>query len=405
MRRPPPRFPLLGVSARFVVGGLALMAVAVVEVLSTRDRSSGPWFSLGFWAVIGGLLLPLAYDWIRGRTEGEDRALMARDLADMLDLGAPLDEALDALGADLGSRKGTQYSRPLMALPFLADQLRAGTAFSEALARSRWYPPHWVQLVAVGERLENLPRVLRGLAQAEPQRPAGFQWTLLYLGVVIFTVAVVGHFLTTYILPTFRALMAGLHIPAALDLPHRAFFGMLELGVVGAGVLLLIPATRRLLVQVGATAVGFRPVLRLRQQAESASTLAAALELGLSEAEAFDLAARTAELPEYRRVFARAARGAGATLAAELAREPRLFAPPLVWLARQGERFGNLPEALLAGADALRDEADGRATRALRLAEVVAVACVGLLVFLLVLATMLPLAQLLGTLLEEVYLP
>lgn len=404
MRRPPPRFPLLGRAVLVFLLGLTLMGAAIAEAL-VLDRSSGPLFPLGFWSCLGAVVLPLAYDWLRGRTEAEDRALVARDLADMLDLGAPLDEALDALGADLGSRNGTKFSRPLMALPFLAERLRAGASFSGALTESRCYPPHWIQLVGLGERLEALPRVLRGLAQAEPQRPAGFQWTMLYLALVVFMISAVGHFLTTYIQPTFRSLLEAMVAPTPLDLPHRGFFALMELAVVGPGVLFLIPATRRILVQLGATAVGLRPVLRMRQQAESAATLGAALELGLSETEAFDLAARTAELPEYRHVFLKAARGAGGTLAAELAREPRLFAPPLVWLARQGERFGNLPEALLAGSESLREEAENLATRALRLGEAVAVATVGLVVFLMVLATMLPLAQILRNLLEEVYLP
>lgn len=388
----------------FFLLGLTLMGLAITQDV-LLERSSGPLFPLGFWSCLAALVLPLAYDWLRGRTEAEDRALMARDLADMLDLGAPLDEALDALGADLASRNGTKFSRPLMALPFLADRLRAGTALSVALTESRCYPPHWIQLVGLGERLETLPRVLRGLAQAEPQRPAGFQWTMLYLALVVFMISGVGHFLTTYIQPTFRMLLEGMASPVPLDLPRRSFFALAELVVFGLGILFLIPATRRILVQLGATALGLRPVLRLRQQAESAATLGAALELGLSEAEAFDLAARTAELPEYQRAFLRSARGAGGSMAAELAREPRLFAPPLLWLARQGERFGNLPEALLAASESLRDEAENLATRALRLGETVAVATVGLVVFLMILATMLPIAQILRTLLEEVYLP
>lgn len=404
MRRPPPRFPLLGVAARLLLLGIGLMALAVAEAVMT-GASSGPWFAFGFWTALAGFLAPFTYDWLRGRTEAEDRALLARDLADMLDLGAPLDEALEALGADLGSRTGTKYSRALRALPFLADRLRAGTPLSDALVESRCFPPHWPQLVGLGERLGTLPRVLRGLAQAEPERPAGFQWTLFYLGFVVFMVAAIGNFLTVYILPTFRQIMVGMGLKAPYDLPQGALFGLGQLALLALGLCLLIPVSRRVLVRGGATVLGVRPILRLRQQAESAAALGAGLELGLSEAEAFDLAARTADLPEYRKVLQEAAAGRGGTLAGELARSPDLFAPPLVWLARQGERFGNLPEALLAGAAALREEAEQRTLRALRLGEVVAVLCVGGLVLLLVFSCVLPLAQILGTSIEEVLLP
>ncbi len=352
-----------------------------------------PW-GLLLMALGGGLLAGRSQTWWGGRTLPDDRALLALALADLLELGVPLPEAVDQLARD-SSAPGVLRA----ALPGVLRALEAGSGLAGAVAGETAFPPSWPRCLAAAERTGSLPATLRRLAALEEDRPEPFT----YVGTLLVLCGVVAVFTATYILPTFVALFEGMSL--ALPLPTRILIAVVKLTrdpLVGLGLLAGVVAGlvwRARLKQLAVRLPGVRGLYLLAQQRTALAVLQAALPSGMPLPEALDTAASALEPSPLRRALEEAAR-TGAPLGVLALNNPQLFSPRLGWLLAGGERQGQLGEALSVASGSLDVEFREALARGRTLIENGLVLLLGGVVGFLVVALMTPLYQLVVPLAE-----
>ncbi|HXE72480.1 MAG TPA: type II secretion system F family protein [Candidatus Nitrosotenuis sp.] len=401
MRSSVPSLPLR--ASQVLGGGLALAGLATALGGFFEESSVGVGFALAFYGLAVGtvpLWGPVIYDWLRARDLSDDRSLLAEGLADMLDMGIPLVEALEHYAAASRAHLGTAFAPLTRVLPWLVLRLRQGSTLAQALQESGAFPQHWWRLLGAAEATGNLPQTLRHLAALE-QRVAGVAWASRVpsmVGLLVLTLLCgMAGFVAVFILPTFMQLFAGLGLPLPWASRLLAWTGRnypfpLALLTLGALLLLARPVRPALGAALGRLP-GAWGVVRLEQQAAAASTLASATRLDMPLPEALAVAASSVSHPLYRQALLAASRDPAPDLAACLARRPDLFDAPLRFLAGQGERFGELPEALDRASVYLGEEAARAGTRASALLRGGIVVVLGLLCGLFVLGVMLPYFQ------------
>lgn len=394
-------YPILLPALLLFLAGLLLLALGVVLIVlegllgEVAGLVGGLIWRSGGLVCWAGVLAPILYDWFRGRTSAEDRALLAEALADLLELGLPLDQALARLGAEMRANAACSRSRTAFAAVEAARGLAGGATLSEALTATSAFPDRWSRLVAAGEATERLPEALRSLARLECiQSPLPFEAlvrTFLFLPLA----GGVAFFLGAYVLPGVTGLLEAM----GTELPATTRMLML-------GRHLLPPLLALLLLSLPLAFLAglwhpFREVMsnlvsRLgtgNRQAQGVvlGALAATTRLEMNLEERLRVASQATTDPWYRQALQ--ARP-GDTLAEVLQARPDLFEPQVRWLVRQAERDGNLAQALEHCAAHLQEVAEQTRWRRRVLAEVGLTAAMGLVALLMLVGVLLPLTRL-----------
>jgi len=277
-------------------------------------------------------------DLVRMRTAGLDRATLAFDLADLLEIGVPLNEAMARLNEETQRNWRTSTTALARAWRYAAEQVQRGSTLGAAIGRSgKRFPPYWAALLASTEATEDYPRALRRLGELEVlQLETRRHGTLFPKLVAIFVLGML-FFLTTYIWPTFFSLYEGMSVQAPTSLR-------------GLTALVKFLRNSQYMVVVSALVLCFwylqrgifwrwnRPKL-LGEQARLAGALAGGAELGLSVPRLLELG-RQASGSNFRRQLQDRT---GPTLGAALR---GLLPDPWIWLVEQAEGRQQLAETL-----------------------------------------------------------
>ncbi len=349
---------------------------------------------LGVLMAWAGLLLPLAYDWIRSRTGADDRYLLAEGLADLLEMGLPLDEAMARLGVEMRRNLATSRSRTAFAAVEVARGLGQGALLSEAVAATGAFPPSWPNLLGAGEALERLPQALRALARLEGRQGLLPAEALVRGSVFLPLAGGVTLFLGVYVLPTFRSLFEGMGWE--LPLATRLLVSARYLAAPLLAALLPMAALVAMLCLVRALrdplwALADRLATGPRQaQATVLAALAAACRLEMAASQVLQLARLGTSDPRYRRALRDRP---GDTVADVLEAHPDLFPAQVRWMARQGERDGNLAEALEACSLFLEEVAEQVRARRRLLLEVGLTCAMGVILLVMLAGIMMPITQ------------
>ncbi len=394
-------YPILWPAILLFLAGLMFCVLGVVLAIlegllgEVSGLVGGFLWRLGGLACWAGLLAPFLYDWFRGRTPAEDRALLAEALADLLELGLPLDQALARLGAEMRSNAACSRSRTAFAAQEAARGLAGGATLSEALSATGAFPDRWSRLVAAGEATEQVPGALRSLARLEcVQSPLPFE-ALVRTFIFLPLAGGVTLFLGVYALPGLTGLLEAL----GTELPvttRMLMFGRYLLPPLLALILLCLP--------LGFLAGQWRPFHEVmsnlasrlgtgnrQAQALVLGALAAAARLEMSLEESLQVASQATTDPRYRKALHTRP---GDSLGDVLEAHPDLFEPQVRWLVRQAERDGNLAQALEHCAAHLQEMAEQMRWRRRVLAEVGLTAAMGLVALLMLVGVLLPLTRL-----------
>ncbi len=381
------------VGVALTVGGVVLAVVygrhhEVPALLGAVTWRLG---ALMAWA---GLLLPLAYDWIRSRTGADDRYLLAEGLADLLEMGLPLDEAMARLGDEMRRNLATSRSRTAYAAVEVARGLGQGAVLSQAVAATGAFPPSWPGLLSAAEALERLPEALRALARLEG-RQGLLPGEALVRGAVFLPLA--GGlllFLGVYVLPTFRSLFEGMgwDLPLATRMLVSARYlvapllaALMPMAVLVATLCLVRAVRNPLWALADRLATGSR-----QAQATVLAALAAACRLEMGAPEALRVARSATCDPRFSRALRERP---GDTVADVLEAHPGLFPAQVRWMARQGERDGNLAEALAACGQYLEEEGEQVRARRRLLLEVGLTCAMGVILLVMLTGIMMPITQ------------
>ncbi|MGE0491366.1 MAG: type II secretion system F family protein [Vulcanimicrobiota bacterium] len=349
------------------------------------------------WIFYGLIGIPFCYGLVRGRSDRDDRAVFALELADLLEMGVPLAEALQHLHAHSRAHFKTAYARLPSALEGLAEGVSHGSSLVGAMARTNYFPSIWIQLLEETQP-EQMVSTLRILARVESQDLGVKPLATAYLATVFVMMMGIMIFYRNYIAPTFTQLLEGAQA-------HSDYY---QLGWVGAYVGLFLAAVAGILILAyfedgpwNTWLAGWGRPARDRRLFRSLVAAQAGLASQLSGSRLTTLAMNCGQVTHRARW-----KSSSYEDLPELYRtEPLLQDEQLAWLIEQGQRLGNLDEVLEVTAEQLRATYELQSHRAQVRAGVAILACFGLAVGSLGVATFGVLVDIYQLAASEVFLP
>jgi len=333
-----------------------------------------------------------------------DLALMTRQFATLLVAGLPLVEALGVL-VDQTDKKST---KALFA--DIREQIRGGKSLSAVLETyEKDFSQIYVHMVRAGEASGALDQILFRLTEfLEKQAALKHKVTnaVLYPLLMLVVGVSVLFFLMTFVVPKITAVFADMNQalpwPTIVLMSASSFFAdywMVVLGLVTGGIFLI---RRTVQTEKGRTAADrlilrlplIGDVARMVSISRLASTLATMLASGVQLLEALDVSKRVMN----NRVLEEAVEGArqnireGETIADPLKRSGE-FPALVTHMIAVGERSGEMEEMLRRVSQIYDGEVDRVITRLTSLMEPIMILAMGLIVFFIVVAILLPIFE------------
>ncbi|HEU4685088.1 MAG TPA: type II secretion system inner membrane protein GspF [Nitrospira sp.] len=333
-----------------------------------------------------------------------DIALITRQLATLLVAGLPL---VDALGVLLDQME-KKPAKSLLA--DIREEIRGGRSYSVALERyPKEFSPIYVHMVRAGEASGALDQILFRLAEfLEKQLALKHKVTnaILYPALMLLVGVVVLFFLMTFVVPKITAVFATLN--QALPWPTLVLMGISQWCadywhvMVGSVLLLAWFVRRGMRTETGRT-MADRIILKLPLIGEVArmvsisrlsSTLATMLASGVQLLDAMDVSRRVMNnrILEHAVEEARQNIREGETIAEPLKRSGE-FPSLVTHMIAVGERSGEMEEMLRRIAQIYDGEVDRVITRFTSLLEPIMILVMGVLVFFIVVAILLPIFE------------
>ncbi|MDH4186331.1 MAG: type II secretion system inner membrane protein GspF [Nitrospira sp.] len=333
-----------------------------------------------------------------------DMAMMTRQLATLLVAGLPL---VDALGVMVDQ---TEKSGVKALMADIREEIRGGSSFSAVLERyPREFSQIYIHMVRAGEASGALDQILFRLAEfLEKQLSLQHKVTnaVLYPALMLIVGVSVLFFLMTFVVPKITAVFANLQ--QALPWPTIVLMSISHFladywPLMLAGIALAVWAARRALQTVSGQLAADRWLLKLPLIGEVArmvaisrltGTLATMLASGVQLLDAMDVAKRVMN----NRVLEQAVEGArqnireGETIAEPLKRSGE-FPALVTHMIAVGERSGEMEEMLRRIGQIYDGEVDRVITRFTSLLEPIMILAMGVLVFFIVVAILLPIFE------------
>lgn len=380
---------------------LASLLIQFLFLLSAGEVPTGigTLSTLSFWAIF----LPLLYDWSRSRTVAEDRALFLLELADLMKLAVPPDEALRKLVEIRSTNFGHRFAPFSNSLAEVSERVSLGESLDSAFKEVEGIPRYWGSFAHFCEEPEELSILLEELAEAELSNLRMPFLSALRVQLMIPILIGVFVFLTVYIIPTFVELFKGmnLHLPWATKwlIAGSSVASMFQLGwIVGLIALLLLLSIpflglRKLCFSLLYYVPGLSGLVKLDCQRHILKVLGTGLKHGVPQAECLRAAAHTVDVGPYRKFLSEVEAENEPSLGKAFTGVPHLFSPKLVWLVNQGESLENLPEALLTAAELGNVELELRCHKLSTNVDTFILVVIGVLVGFGCVGTLLPLYQ------------
>ena len=333
-----------------------------------------------------------------------DVAMMTRQLATLLVAGLPLVEALGVM-VDQAEKKSV---KSLMA--DIREEIRGGASYSAVLERyPREFSQIYVHMVRAGEASGALDQILFRLAEfLEKQLALKHKITnaVLYPALMLIVGGSVLFFLMTFVVPkitaVFTSMKQALPWPTVVLMTISHFLADYWAVIIG-GVALMVWAVRRAMKTEAGQLTADRWLLKIPLIGQVArmvaisrltSTLATMLASGVQLLDAMDVAKRVMN----NRVLEHAVEGArqnireGETIAEPLKRSGE-FPPLVTHMIAVGERSGEMEEMLRRIGHIYDGEVDRVITRFTSLLEPIMILVMGVLVFFIVVAILLPIFE------------
>ena len=341
---------------------------------------------------------------LRERLTTNELALFTRQLASLLEAGLPLELTLTALL----EQADRPYVRDLIAA--LRADVISGNTFTSALAQHpRDFSDIYRALVASGEQVGQLPRVLSRLADYIERRNALTQKVRLaftYPTIVACVAFLIVLFLLTYVVPQIVSVFADRKqsLPLLTDIMlaissfvrHYGIYALL-LGI-GGGILWRFaqrnPNVKRRWHGWRMNAPLIGRFERSLNTARFASTLAITAGSGVPILQALQTSRDTLGNVALRELVdeATASVREGASLARALSRH-KTFPPLLIHMIHAGEITGELPSMLERAAGIQEQELERRALSMASILEPALILAMGAIVLVIVLAVLMPIIE------------
>lgn len=340
----------------------------------------------------------------RSALTANDLALMTRQFATLLVAGLPLVEALGVL-VDQAEKK------PVKGLfADIREQIRGGKSLSAALEmHEKDFSSIYIHMVRAGEASGALDQILFRLAEfLEKQLALKNKVTnaILYPALMLIVGVAVLFFLMTFVVPKITAVFASmkqaLPWPTVALMSVSRFFAdywMVLIGLVIGGIVLVRRLTRTETGRMAADRLILRlpligDVARMVSISRLSSTLATMLASGVQLLDALDVSKRVMN----NRVLEETVEGArqnireGETIADPLKRSGE-FPALVTHMIAVGERSGEMEEMLRRVSQIYDGEVERVITRLTSLLEPIMILVMGVVVFFIVVAILLPIFE------------
>jgi len=330
-----------------------------------------------------------------------DLALLTRQFATLLVAGLPLVEALGVL-VEQAEKKPTKAL-----LAEIREEVRGGKALSAVLETyGKDFSPIYVHMVRAGETSGALDQILFRLAEFLEKQVAlknKILSAMLYPVFVLVIATLILFFLITFVVPSITQVFIqqkqALPWPTVALMSVSHFFSnywMLLIGLVLGGLFLLKRSINTDRGRMAADRVILRlpligDVARMVSISRLTGTLATMLASGVQLLDALDVSKRVMN----NRVLEETVEGArqnireGETIADPLKRSGE-FPALVTHMIAVGERSGDMEEMLRRVSQIYDGEVDRIITRAMSLLELIMILAMGLIVFFIVVAILLP---------------
>lgn len=339
------------------------------------------------------------------RASHQDKALVIRELATLLNAGISLAEAVESIGqTHTDSAIGAAFTS-------IHGKLRGGESFSRGLesAQIEW-PDYLFQLVAAGEHTGKLAQSLESAAsqmEYEQRIRSEMRNALIYPSILVFSGIAATLLIFIVVVPKFAGLLKNsrAQIPdisvwvltAGLFVKENLLWvGLGALGVVLAGVVMLAnPALRARLLQTLSRAPVLGAWLVETEIGRWASMLGTLLENRVPILKAMELAQDGMRLDAVRHKLRQALREVrGGKKIAEALAGGKILNVTGLNLIRVGERSGELAKMLRTLATLYETAGQERLRRFLILLEPAAILTIGIVIGTIMVAVMLAITSL-----------
>jgi len=297
------------------------------------------------------------------RVKPRDVIVFSRQLATLIRSGISLLPALEILQ---GQVTGSRAFKKIMGT--IADDLRAGSAFSQALFKHpKAFSDIYCRTIAVGEQSGNLETVLNRMADYYERQGAvakkigrALTYPLMIMGVAIVVVIILMTVVMPQLLGMFTAMNVDLPLPTKILIWLTNFFSANILYLVTAGVLLAAvalwmvkqPSGRRLLDRLRLTVPIIGPPTLMGELARFCRTISVLLSAGLSLQEVMEMIPQSSNNRVIRDALSQVNEGLllGRGLSEPMSRID-IFPPLLVQMVAVGEESNTLDFTLGVVAD------------------------------------------------------
>lgn len=342
---------------------------------------------------------------------GHERDIFIENASMLISGGMPVAVALEAITADVRSRR----MKKLVA--GLAADVDAGLPLWQAMEKTKLFPSHVIALVRLGESSGKLAENLKVIAAEQNKgrvlRSKVYS-AIMYPAFVLALTLIVGVALAWFILPKLAIVFSQINVALPLitrlliaagrflaDNGSSVILGAIAVAAVFIFIIIFFPGFRRL----GQRALFFAPGIgRLIKEIELSRfgyLLAALLQAGVPIAQAIESLVKVSELPAYRSLFAYMRQGIedGDSLQqifSSFKNAKRLVPVSIQQLLVAGEQSGLLREALLKIGETFEVKADASAKNLTVVLEPALLVVVWLGVVAMALAVILPIYSLIG---------
>jgi type IV pilus assembly protein PilC len=337
-----------------------------------------------------------------------------RALATMFDAGLPLTSTFEVV-----AQGDDPYLNEVML--DVAGSMREGRSLSQSLGRwNSVFDSAFVGMCRAAERSGRLHHTIKSLATLLEKRwrmnkrlKAAFSYPLLVSVVALAIFWILVAFVVPGLVPTFRSIGARLPWPTQVLVQLGELSTSLPVLLLGAAVAIFAAVLLFRAVVRGEYFPGLYlwadrarlrlplvgPLVRLAILTRTLATMAALFESGLPLSHILESAGQVSGSPVYRKHFLNVmAEVRDGKSMAEAMESTQAFPPLLVGIAALGEESGKLPSLLLKAADLYEEDLDMRLGTLATLLEPVLLGIMGLVIGFIVLATFLPLINLLSSL-------
>lgn len=302
----------------------------------------------------------------------DEKVILSRNLAAMLDAGLPISRALGVMERQTGN------SLLRTVLSSVIASVKQGEAFSSALAKfPKIFSPLLISMSRAGEESGKLAGSLR-VASIQMERSSNLRKkirsALVYPSIVIIAMCGIGILMLVYVVPTLSSTFKELNVAlpsstrfimAASDfLTHHTFLAFLGLA------LFVLVVTAAFRTERGKSIVGWAslkiPILRGLvieiNAARTTRTLASLLSAGVEMVLSISITRDVTENAEYKKILAEVEESVtkGFPLSAVLAKHARLYPPLVTEIIAVGEESGHLSDLLKDTAEFYEESVENR---------------------------------------------